>query len=501
MDNQNITATPKAPKEPLPKVCTRDFVFLAIFFALSLLLSHVGFASLGLGFAISVPALLVCALVYLKGKLQFCALSYISLVTSFVISVSFFVHGVNVFSFFKVLFLIFSTSVFFISAGGFDKHRLESFGIILSPFSLVFKVSLSNAPKVARACIKKDSGIGSKLAKIALALVCVIPLAAVLVVLLAWSDAAFESFVDAFDFEIDELFSTVIGGIFYFAVIFPFVFVIRKRMHKEKEKAVTVQKGMDCLFVNTILSVVSVIYLLFIITQFSYIFNSFAGLLPSGYTYSEYARRGFGEMCIICVINFAIIAVSMAKTARNEKGELSFTTRLLSVFISGFSIFLVIVAIAKMFMYIQNYGLTFYRLGPSIFMLFLFVVFSAIIIKIYKPQFAHIRTMIAAACIIMGITAIFEPYAVIASFNTYAYESGMHDSIDTWYLHYECGDYGMLKLIKLSEDDNVYVADKAKDYLDAPFVIREYIGETDWRSFSVSNHIARKALAEYRAGK
>ncbi len=499
MDNPNATPAPEIKKEPLLEVCARDFVFLAIFFALSLLLSHVGFASFGLGFAISVPLLLVASLVYLKGKLQFCTISYISLVTSFVIAASFFVHGSNAFSFFKFLFLTFSTSVFFISAGGFDKHRLERFGIIFSPFSLIFNVSLANAPKVARACIKKDSGIGSKLAKIALALVCVIPLAAVLVVLLAWSDAAFEGFVDAFDFEFDEFLSTIIGGIFYFAVIFPLMFVIRKRMHKEREKTSAAQKGIDSLFVNTVLSVVSIVYLLFIITQFSYIFNSFAGLLPSEYTYSEYARRGFGEMCMICVINFAVIAISMAKTARDEKGELPFTTRLLSVFICGFSIFLVIVAIAKMFMYIQNYGLTFYRLGPSIFMLFLFVVFAAMIVKIFKPDFMHIRVAIAAACIIMGITSVFEPYAVIASFNTYAYESGMHDSIDVWYLHYECGDYGVSKLIKLADDDNVYVADKARDYLDNTRTRSNYSGESDWREFSISNYVARQKLAEYRA--
>ena len=126
MDNPKAAPAPEVKKEPLPNVSARDFVFLAIFFVLSLLLSHVSFASLGLGFAISVPALLAASLVYLKGKLYFCPLSYISLITTFVIAISFFVHGVNVFSFFKLLFLFFSTSVFFISAGGFDIFSLSS---------------------------------------------------------------------------------------------------------------------------------------------------------------------------------------------------------------------------------------------------------------------------------------------------------------------------------------------------------------------------------------
>ncbi|MBE6679926.1 MAG: DUF4173 domain-containing protein [Ruminococcaceae bacterium] len=498
MDNLPV---PEIKKEPLPTVATRDYVFLVIFFALSLLLSHVSFALFGLGWAISISLLLAASLVYLKGKLQFSALSYISLISTFIIAASFFVHGENNFAVLKFLFLIFSISVFFVSAGGFSSRRIDCFGIIFAPLSLVFNVGLINAPKVARACIKKDSGIGSKIAKIALALICVFPLAAVIVVLLAWSDAAFEGFVDAFDFDIDELLRTLIWAILYFAVVFPIVFVINKKMFKEREATASSRRGIDSLFVNTVLSVVSIIYLLFIITQFSYIFNSFAGLLPKDFTYSEYARRGFGEMCVICIINFAIIAISMAITARNENGELPFATRLLSVFISGFSIFLVIVAIAKMFMYIRNYGLTFLRLGTSIFMLLLFVVFAAMIIKTFKPQFLHIRVIVAAACIIMGITAIFEPYAVIASYNTYAYESGMHDSIDLWYLQYECGAYGLPKMIELTEDDNVYVADKAKEYLEHFRVRENYTGKIDWREFSVSNYIARQKLAEYKSGK
>lgn len=501
MDNQNIAVIPEVKKEPLPSVSARDYVFIVIFFALSLLLSHVSFSSFGLGFAISIPAVLVCALVYLKGKLNFCAISYISLIATFVIAASFFVHGENAFSFFKLMFLTFSGAVFFISAGGFDKGRLDRFSIIFSPFFLIFGVSLVKAPRTARAVVNKESGFGPKFAKIVLALVCVIPLAAVLIVLLAWSDAAFEGFVDSFHFENSDFSRTLVWGIITFLFVFPLVFAINKKIYKDKEKTVTYKKGIDSLFVNTILSVVAIIYLFFIITQFSYIFNSFAGLLPKNYTYSEYARRGFGEMCVICVINFMLIAITMAKTSRDEKGELPFLSRLLSVFISGFSIFLVVVAIAKMFMYIQNYGLTFLRLGTSIFMLFLFVVFTAIIVKIFKPRFAHIRTMIAAACIIMGITSIFEPYAVIASFNTYAYESGMHDSIDVWYLHYSCGDYGVPELVKLADDDNVYVADKAKDYLDNPRTRVNYSGEFDWREFSVSNHIARQKLAEYKTGK
>ena len=49
------------------------------------------------------------------------------------------------------------------------------------------------------------------------------------------------------------------------------------------------------------------VYLLFLIAQLPYFFSAFAGLLPSGFTYAEYARRGFFELIAVAAINLGLL--------------------------------------------------------------------------------------------------------------------------------------------------------------------------------------------------
>ena len=68
--------------------------------------------------------------------------------------------------------------------------------------------------------------------------------------------------------------------------------------------------------------IVSAVYLLFIGLQARYLFSAFFGILPEAYTYAQYARQGFFELCVIALLNasFLIAMNSCAKTpaARTE---------------------------------------------------------------------------------------------------------------------------------------------------------------------------------------
>ena len=54
------------------------------------------------------------------------------------------------------------------------------------------------------------------------------------------------------------------------------------------------------------LSVLTVLYLLFSTIQISYLFVG-GFRLPEGYSYSSYAREGFFQLLIVCLINLVII--------------------------------------------------------------------------------------------------------------------------------------------------------------------------------------------------
>lgn len=55
------------------------------------------------------------------------------------------------------------------------------------------------------------------------------------------------------------------------------------------------------------------ICILYVIFSFrrQIIFFMLSGKLPTGYNYSQYARQGFFELCIITAINLLVIAIVM----------------------------------------------------------------------------------------------------------------------------------------------------------------------------------------------
>lgn len=486
------------PIVKLPEVNQRDYVHLVLFLLFTLLTANCIYAGgLQAGFAVGALALLFCVLVYLRGILRFTPLAIFSLVSSCITIISFAIYQNTSFAVYKFAFLLLSLSIFFVSACGVKAPSLDDFRALLSPFYLFFGISCPTIPTAAKALGKKQASLGKQIGKILLGLCIAFPILCVLTALLIFSDQAFESFIDGLSFDFGELFSTLFFGLTLLLFGFPLVFAIRKKIVKlETANTKAYFSVLDGTLANTILAAVSLLYLTFLCTQLSYLIGGFAGLLPEDYTYAQYARRGFFEMCVICILNLGLLFLIELLVCRNGDGKLPWITRALSVFISGFSIFLVIVSIAKMFLYIRSYGLTFLRLGTSIFMFFLFFVFTAMILKTFCTNFKHMQAILAAACMILSLTAIIEPYQIIVGYNTYAYESGMHDTIDIYYLRHHCKDYGFPALIKLTENGNADIAEKAKTALN-DYHNRFYYADTDIRGISLTSMRTHNALVEY----
>ena len=129
------------------------------------------------------------------------------------------------------------------------------------------------------------------------------------------------------------------------------------------------------------------LYLLFLVIQGSYYMGGLQGQLPDGFTYSQYARQGFFELLAVSVLNLGIIAGARRFLRKNPDGTgrgaglLRWHTLALCVL----TLLLILTAMAKMYLYIQTYGLTPRRVIPSLFMLFLAAVFLLIGISQFRP--------------------------------------------------------------------------------------------------------------------
>ena len=71
--------------------------------------------------------------------------------------------------------------------------------------------------------------------------------------------------------------------------------------------------GMDGIITLTVLLLFNIVYILFIAVQFKYFFS---GTLEDGFTYAEYARRGFFELLFVTLINLSITiaVITLTKT-------------------------------------------------------------------------------------------------------------------------------------------------------------------------------------------
>ncbi len=97
----------------------------------------------------------------------------------------------------------------------------------------------------------------------------------------------------------------------------------------------------------------SVFYIIFFALQGHYLFDAFVMKLPQEFTYSEYARKGFGEMCAVMVINFILLWLAM-RTSATKMTAVKAACAVLNLE----SMLFALIAFLKIAMYIDAYGFT-----------------------------------------------------------------------------------------------------------------------------------------------
>lgn len=178
---------------------------------------------------------------------------------------------------------------------------------------------------------------------------------------------------------------------------------------------------------------VVLLYLLFICLQGGYYLDALHGVLPEEFTYSVYARKGFFELVTVSVINLGIICLAKLLYCRRssekgctENGSMVRGSRFLrfhTVLLSILTLFLIATAMAKMLLYIKAYGLTPLRVIPSVFMLFLAMVFLLLSVS----QFVQIPVMRVSVWVFatgFTVMALCGMDGKIASCNLERYEAG-----------------------------------------------------------------------------
>lgn len=239
-----------------------------------------------------------------------------------------------------------------------------------------------------------------------------LPMLLVLTVLLASADAAFEGLLDLVELRmlesLPEYFWSFVLGIPFAMVAFGILYGCR---YKRRVQAVTQlplekTRRVPAALALGMLIPTMLLCLAYLGSQLAYFFSAFSGLLPASFTYAEYARRGFFELCAISVLLLTLVA-AINLFMQSASPALTRTRQLISAFFCLFALILTATSLSKMVLYIRVYGVTPLRLTTSLFMVALGLCLIWIVLRLFLPRVKLVRALtvtLLAALLVLSYT-------------------------------------------------------------------------------------------------
>lgn len=183
--------------------------------------------------------------------------------------------------------------------------------------------------------------------------------------------------------------------------------------------------------VYILLTALNFIYVVFFLSQSAYLFSAFCNSLPETFTYAEYARHGFFQLCIIAGINLSVLGITHLLVRNIEEEKQGKVLKVETISLSILTLLLISTAVSKMGMYIYYYGLTKMRVYTTWFMLLLALLFILIILRQIK-QFNGSKAAFIMFVISFFMLCYGNADGVITSYNVHRFESGSLEAFNPW---------------------------------------------------------------------
>ena len=351
-----------------------------------------------------------------------------------------------------------------------------------------------------------------------------IPIIFAVTSLLINSDAGFQKFAEEFldKIKMDDIGENIIqfiGGVPIACYIFGSVCGnIQKRytssITKEStDKGLAAARRIPRAAILAPLVVLCALYVAYLGVMSVYLFSAFAGTLPEGFTYADYARNGFFELCGVAAINLFVLILTYS-FAKRSAGEYPKYMRLFSGILCVMTELLVVTAVSKMLLYIGAYGLSRLRVYVLWFLILLLIVFVILIVWHIRPYISKPAGLVPfnagrpiVVVFVCFMLAIFlaNTDGLIAKYNVWQYENGHRQSVDTYML--TDMSYAVLPhLAHLQEiakdDDDRESADRALErfrYNNTGYL--EYLGEDidNFKDWNLQKALTKQYMPEEKS--
>jgi hypothetical protein len=292
------------------------------------------------------------------------------------------------------------------------------------------------------------------------------------------------------------------GQLFVTLLLLPFIFSflysgkIRQRLlsrsggqpplHLPTEKI-----RFDPLILNTFLTCINGLYLVFAAIQLTYLTGAFQAALPDSLTYAEYARRGFFELAAVSSINLVLVLLAVKTAGRS--GRAGRLLRAEALLLLAGSLVQWASAIFRMKMYVDAYGLTQLRFLVTAFMILQLALFLLLLVKELRPGLPLFKL---AACVALAALIILNHVdgdAWIARYNAARYQITGH--IDAAYFDVLSSSAvpAMLQLADADTPTARAIAGQLLNRYDQS--LRDYT-DGRWQNYNISRNRAQRLISD-----
>ena len=192
------------------------------------------------------------------------------------------------------------------------------------------------------------------------------------------------------------------------------------------------------------------LYGVYFVSQWKYYISGFTGSLPADFSYADYARQGFFELCCVSVINLLLI-VGIAFLIERDKNRSAVILKLVATLFCLCTLILISTAVAKLVMYIDFYGLTPKRVYAMWLMALIALVFLLIALGQFLKKAKTVALCLAVTIVLFSALAVCDVNGLCARYNADRYLSGTLETFDAGAMS-NLGDSAVPSLVRVATE-------------------------------------------------
>ena len=381
-----------------------------------------------------------------------------------------------------------------------ELFKLIPSGVIGTPFLILEGFQLSQTSKEQNPS-KSKPGLA-----ILRGVLITIPLLLLFGLLLASADTIFSEMLgSAFDWLKFDIFDNLIPHIFFILLLtwFGAAALWHALTKSENQLAIQPDKPLFKPFLGmteTSIALISlnVLFALFLAVQFRYFFAGSANVSINGFTYAEYARRGFFELVAVALIASVLYFSLASFTKRGTQAKKRAFSVMAGLLLAQVGVML-ISAFQRLRLYEQAYGFTSLRLAAHVFMVFVGLLLLALILMELTNSFRRLGLVLVLGVLAFALVMVgLNEDALIAQQNLERAVQG--EKLDAAYLVHRLSNDAVPTLFRYMDDPDI--DPELQEKLQLVMACRhanfeDNYGKATWQSITIPTLVAVKFYVQH----